>query len=251
MKVSVITVCLNAAATIRDTIESVLAQTHPDLEYIVVDGGSRDATLDIVRGYGPRITRVISEPDRGMYDSANKGLRAASGEVVGYLNADDYYADAGVVASIAGAFECADIDALHADLDFIDRADASRITRRFRSREFTVGDFCRGWHPAHPTFYARRELLLRVGGFDLRYRIAADVDLMMRVLEVVRARSTHLPRVLVKMREGGLSNGSLRQILRANLECYRALRAAGLPVSGWYVLRKPMAKLRQLSLVGR
>ncbi len=246
MKISVITVCLNSAATIRDTIESVLAQDHPDFEHIIVDGASRDGTLEIVRSYGSRIAKVISEPDRGMYDSANKGLRLATGEVVGYLNSDDFYSGPGVLSTIAQAFAEKAVDVVHADLDFIDPDDIARITRRFRSREFSPGDFKRGWHPAHPTFYVRREVLLKINGFDEQYRIASDIDLMMRVLEVERARSLHLPQVLIKMREGGLSNGSLRRIWRANVECYRAMNRAGLTVPWWFILRKPLAKTRQL-----
>ena len=246
MKFSVITVCLNSAGTIRDTIESVLAQDHPDVEHIVVDGASTDGTMDIVRSYGKRIARVVSEPDRGMYDSANKGLRLATGDVVGMLNADDYYAAADVLSHMARVFEQKRVDAVHGDLDFIDPDDTSRITRRFRSREFAPGDFRKGWHPAHPTFYVRRQVLLDIGGFDERYRIASDIDLMMRVLEVRGVRSAYIPRVLVKMREGGLSNGSLRRIWRANVECYVSMHRAGLPVPWWFVVRKPLAKTRQL-----
>lgn len=246
MKFSIITVCLNSAATIRDTIESVLAQDYGSVEHIIVDGASRDGTMDVVSGYGKRIAKVVSEPDRGMYDSANKGLRLATGDVVGYLNSDDFYAAPDVLSTMAQAFARGDVDAVHGDLDFIDPGDTSRITRRFRSREFVPGDFKKGWHPAHPTFYVRREVLLEIGGFDESYRIASDIDIMMRVLEVRRARSTYIPRVLIKMREGGLSNGSLRRIWRANVECYRSMHRAGLPVPWWFVLRKPLAKTRQL-----
>ncbi len=246
MKISVITVCLNSAVTIRDTIESVLAQDHPDIEHIIVDGVSRDGTMDIVRSYGSRIAKVVSEPDRGMYDSANKGLRLATGDVVGMLNSDDYYATNDVLSTMARTFSERGVDVVHGDLDFIDPRDTTRVTRRFRSREFSPGDFKRGWHPAHPTFYVRREVLLKVGGFDERYRIASDIDLMMRVLEVEKASSAHIPRVLIKMREGGLSNGSLRRIWRANVECYQAMHRAGLAVPWWFVLRKPLAKTRQL-----
>lgn len=246
MKFSVITVCLNSAATIRDTIESVLAQDHPDIEHIIVDGASRDGTMEIVRSYGGRIAKVVSEPDRGMYDSANKGLRLATGDVVGMLNSDDYYAAPDVLSTMARVFERGDVDAVHGDLDFIDPQDTSRITRRFRSREFVPGDFRKGWHPAHPTFYVKREILLEIGGFDEQYRIASDIDLMMRVLEVRKARSAYIPRVLIKMREGGLSNGSVRRIWRANVECYQSMHRAGLPVPWYFVLRKPFAKTRQL-----
>lgn len=246
MKITVITLSMNSAATIRDTIESVLAQDHPDIEYIVVDGASTDGTLDIVRSYGNRISKVVSEPDRGMYDSANKGLALATGDVVGYLNSDDWYAAPDVLSTFARSFARGDVDVVHADLDFVDPRDTARITRRFRSREFVPGDFRAGWHPAHPTFYVKREILRDIGGFDEQYRIASDVDLMMRVLEVRRARSVHIPRVMVMMREGGLSNGSFRRIWRANVECYRSMHRAGLPVPWYFVLRKPLAKTRQL-----
>ncbi len=246
MKISVITVCLNSAATIRDTIESVLAQDHPNIEHIVVDGASRDGTMEIVRSYGDRIARVVSERDRGMYDSANKGLRMATGDVVGMLNSDDWYASTDVLSTMAREFARGDVEAVHGDLDFVDPRDTARITRRFRSRPFVPGDFRAGWHPAHPTFYVKREILLEIGGFDEQYRIASDVDLMMRVLEVRRARSVYIPRVLVMMREGGLSNGSLKRIWRANVECYRSMHRAGLPVPWYFVLRKPFAKTRQL-----
>ena len=246
MKISVITVCLNSAATIGDTIESVLAQDHPDVEHIIVDGASTDGTMDVVRRYGDRIAKVVSEPDRGMYDSANKGLRLATGDVVGMLNSDDFYAAPDVLSTMARTFAERDVDVVHGDLDFIDPQDVTRITRRFRSREFQPGDFRRGWHPAHPTFYVRRKILLEIGGFDEQYRIASDLDIMMRVLEVRHARSAYIPRVLIKMREGGLSNGSLRRIWRANVECYRSMHRAGLPVPWYFVLRKPLAKTRQL-----
>jgi glycosyltransferase len=246
LKISVITVCLNSAATIRDTIESVLAQDHPDIEHIIVDGASRDGTMDTVRSYGDRIAKVVSEPDRGMYDSANKGLRLATGDVVGMLNSDDYYAAPDVLSTMASVFGRGDVDAVHGDLDFIDPQNTSRITRRFRAREFVPGDFRKGWHPAHPTFYVKREILLGIGGFDEQYRIASDIDLMMRVLEVRKARSVYIPRVLIKMREGGLSNGSFQRIWRANVECYQSMHRAGLPVPWYFVLRKPFAKTRQL-----
>lgn len=246
MKFSIVTVCLNSAATIRDTIESVLAQDHPDIEHIIVDGASRDGTMEIVRSYGSRIARVVSEPDRGMYDSANKGLALATGDVVGYLNSDDFYSAPDVLSTMARTFAERDVEVVHGDLDFIDPQDTGRITRRFRSREFVRGAFRKGWHPAHPTFYVRRQVLLDIGGFDERYRIASDIDIMMRVMEVYGARSAHIPRVLIKMREGGLSNGSLRRIWRANVECYRSMHRAGLPVPWWFVLRKPLAKTRQL-----
>jgi glycosyltransferase involved in cell wall biosynthesis len=246
MKISIVTVCLNAAATIRDTIESVLAQDYADLEYIVVDGASSDGTLAIVSEYGDRIARVHSERDRGMYESFNRGLALATGEVVGFLNSDDFFADAGAAGAIARGFAGRAVDCVYGDLDFVDRDGASRVTRRFRAGPFVPGAFRRGWHPPHPTFYARRALLQRLGGFDERFGVAADFDLMLRMLEVERAAAAYLPRVLVHMRQGGVSNRSVAAIWRANLACRRALAARGMPVPWWFVLRKPLGKLRQL-----
>jgi glycosyltransferase len=246
MKVTVITVCLNSAATIRDTIESVLAQDHADLEYLVIDGASRDATLDIVHSYGARIARVVSESDRGMYDSMNKGLRLAQGEVVGFLHSDDMLADPGVISRVARAFDEPTLECVYGDIDIVHPRDTARVVRHWRSGPHRPGNLPRGWYPPHVTLYVRRRVLDEVGPFDERYRIAADMDHMVRLFEVRGVRSLHLPEVLVRMRAGGLSNRSLRNIWRANVETWRSLQAHGFRVGPSFIAKKLARKLPQL-----
>ncbi len=246
MKVTVITVCLNVRDTIREALESVMAQDYREIEYIVVDGASTDGTLDIIREYRPRIDMLVSEPDRGLYDSANKGLRLAAGDVVGFLHADDVFAHGQVVSRIAQEFQRTKAECVYGDVDFFDPNDTSKITRRFRSGDYRKGSFSAGWHPAHTTFYVKRELLLKIGGFDEGYRIASDVDLMMKVMEVHHARTSWIPEVLVHMRAGGMSNRNLKSVIRANFECYRALKANGLPAPWWFMFGKPLRKVKQL-----
>lgn len=246
LKISLITVCYNSAATLRDTLESVAAQTHPDIEHIIVDGGSRDATLDLVRDHRRHDGPVVSEPDRGIYDAMNKGLAMASGEVVGFLNSDDVLAGPHVLARIAQAFEVPTIKGCYGDLVYVSTGDLGRVVRYWRSRPYEPG-LCRwGWMPAHPTFYVRRGVYERYGGFDLSLSIAADFEICLRLLEVHRLPVTYLPGVLVRMRTGGASNASLRNIIRANREASRALQKHGYPGGLLRILRKPVSKLVQL-----
>jgi len=246
LKFSLITVSYNAAATIRDTIKSVVAQSHPDIEYLVVDGGSKDETVRVAEEYRDRIAVLVSERDAGIYNAMNKGIRLARGDVVAFLNADDFYADDGVIARVDAALESSGSDCLYADLDYVATDDPGRVVREWRSRPFAPGDFGRGWHPAHPTFFAKRHVFERLGGFDEDLRISADYELMLRFLEAGRITSTYLPSVLVKMRDGGHSNRSVMNILKANIECYRSFGKNNLPVSPLVLIRKPVSKLAQL-----
>jgi glycosyltransferase involved in cell wall biosynthesis len=250
LKVSVITVCRNSAATIRDTLESIAAQDHPDLEHLVIDGASTDGTIEIVRAHGSRVARFVSEPDRGMYDSMNKGLRLASGEVVGFLHSDDMLAASSTVSEIVAAFHATDAECVFGDLDVVHPRDTSRVLRRWRAGPHRRGALPRGWYPPHPTLYIRRSVLDEVGAFDERYRIAADMDHMLRLFEVRGVRSHYLQRVVVHMRAGGLSNKSLRNIWRANVETWRSLHRHGFPVGPWFIGRKILRKIPQLFVRG-
>ncbi|HEU0199649.1 MAG TPA: glycosyltransferase family 2 protein [Burkholderiaceae bacterium] len=250
MKVSIITVCRNAAATIEDTIRSVLAQDYAEIEYLIVDGASTDETVRIAERYrkqhGERLVRVISEPDRGQYDSMNKGIAAATGDVLGFLHADDFFAAPSTISSIARAFTERQVDCVYGDLDFVHPDDTARVVRRWRSQPYEPGASLRGWCPPHPTLYIKRPIFLKMGGFSLRYKIAADIDFMTRLFECERASSHHVPEVLVIMRAGGASNKNLRNIARANWESWIAARRAGLRVGPWYMLRKPLSRVKQL-----
>ncbi|MDP3857582.1 MAG: glycosyltransferase family 2 protein [Stagnimonas sp.] len=246
IKISLITVCYNSAATLRETLESVAAQTHPDIEHIIIDGGSRDATLDLVRQHRRHAGPLVSEPDRGIYDAMNKGLALASGEVVGFLNSDDVLAGPDVLARIAGVFASPATDACYGDLVYVSARDPDRIVRYWRSRPYQAGLCRRGWMPAHPTFYVRRRIYQQHGGFDDSLSIAADFEICLRLLEVQRLPVTYLPGVLVRMRTGGASNASLRNIVRANREVSRALRKHGYPDGLGLILGKLASKLVQL-----
>jgi len=209
----------------------VNAQTHPDVEHIVIDGASTDATLDLVAKHGKRVTTLVSEPDRGIYDAMNKGIAIATGDVVGLINSDDFYVSPHALAKVAAAFEDPAVDAVYADLCYVAQDDLQRTVRYWRSGPFAPGLFARGWVPPHPTFFVRREFFARLGTFDLAYSIASDVELMMRFLEVHRLRTRHLPEVLIHMRMGGTTNRSLKNILRQNKEVWQALKKHGLDAS--------------------
>lgn len=197
MRISVVTVCRNSASTIGHALDSFLRQDHADKELIVVDGASTDDTLAIVRSFDAKDLILISEPDCGIYDAMNKGLNAFGGEAIGFLNSDDRFHDRGALSAIAASLEDADI--VYGDLDVVTGHDRSTVVRRWRSTPWRKGAFRRGWMPAHPTFYCRRRVAEQVGGFDLRYHVAADYDWMLRALELGDFTAARAARVLVDM----------------------------------------------------
>ena len=223
MKISVITVTYNSAKTIADTMVSVGMQSYADIEHLVIDGASIDSTLKIVTSHMRPQTRLISESDDGIYAAMNKGLALASGEVVGFLNSDDLYADAFVLEKVANAFKDPAVEACYADLVYVSQNNR-RVVRYWKSRSFIKGDFAKGWCPAHPTFYVRKSVIERLGLFDNTYKLAADVELMMRYLERGQIRSVYIPHILVRMRVGGATNQSWRNIREQNSEIFSALR---------------------------
>jgi len=245
MKVSIVTVCLNSGPALEETIISVLQQDYAHIEYIIVDGGSTDGTNEILRKYGRRISKIVSEPDSGTYDAMNKGIKISSGEVVGFLNAGDFYAANDAVSSIAACIEQRDVDAVYADLEYVAEHNCAKTVRSWRSESYREGLFEAGWQPPHPTFFVRRHLFDDYGGFDLDYHISADYEIMLRLVKKYGVRSCHIPRALVKMRTGGKSNRSVLQIIRANIECYQAWQKNGLKISPLIMLRKPASKLIQ------
>ena len=247
MKISVITVSYNSAKTIADTLNSVAVQTYPNVEHIVVDGASTDETLALVRNHRNPNIRLVSEPDKGIYDAMNKGLAMASGEVVGFLNSDDFYADSLVLEKIAIAFQDESVQASYADLVYVS-ADNSRVVRYWKSKPFASGDFAKGWCPAHPTFYVRKSVIERLGLFDQSYKMGVDVEFMMRYLECGKVRSIYIPHVLVRMRTGGASNQSWKNILLQNQEILVALRKNGVSFSVVrFVVTKAFSRLWQFA----
>lgn len=243
MKISIVTVAYNAAHTIGDTLASVAAQTHPDIEHIVVDGASTDGTLAVVERHGGRVARLISEPDKGIYDAMNKGLRVATGDVIGLLNADDVYADDGVLARVASTMAHERLDALFGDAEFVHPERPDRPLRRYRSERFRPDRIAWGWMPAHPTLFLRRQVYERFGLFRPDYRIAGDFELVARVFHGDTLKYRHLPEVMVRMRTGGISTGGWRSTLLLNREVLRACRENGIRTSLPRILSKYPAKL--------
>jgi len=249
VRISVVTVCRNAADTIGEALKSFFRQSHADKELLVIDGASTDGTLDVVNEFARDGLTVISEPDRGLYDAMNKGLAAFGGAAVGFLNADDRFHDQDSLAAVAAALETADI--CYADLDFVDAARRAQVVRRWRSTPWRKGGFARGWMPAHPTFYCRRGVVDQVGRFDLRYRLAADYDFMLRALELADFTAVHVPRVLVDMGAGGLSSASLKSRVRHNLEALASRRRwLGAGLIDYALFAKPLGKAAQLIVAG-
>jgi glycosyltransferase involved in cell wall biosynthesis len=235
---SVVTVCLNSVRTIGDTLDSIARQDYDNVEHIVVDGASADGTVELVKRSATRLARLISEPDRGLYDAMNKGIAAATGDYVGFLNSDDIYADPLVLSSVARALRSGDWDAAHGDLLYVSDADPGKVVRYWKSRPYQPGMFEAGWHPAHPTLFVRRSLLRQLEGFDTRYRFHADFDLMVRLFIARKISSIYLPRVLVHMRTGGHTNRSLRNVYRGNRESYAIARRFGVAKSPLWIPRK-------------
>jgi undecaprenyl-phosphate alpha-N-acetylglucosaminyl 1-phosphatetransferase len=244
VKVSIITVCFNAADTIADTIESIRRQSHPNIEYILIDGGSTDETLAIIAENRDVISVLVTEPDSGMYYAANKGIEAATGEFVGMLNADDYYADDDVVRDVARlAMEGS--DAVYGDLHYVDRANPNLIIRNWISGNYKRKSFDYGWMPPHPTFFLRKDFYDRYGLFRLDFETAADYELMLRMLYRHSLKPRYINRILVKMRVGGKSNVSFANRIKANKEDRNAWKINGLEAA-WYTLYlKPLSKLIQ------
>lgn len=245
MKISIVTIAYNSAATIRTTIDSVLAQTYQDIEYIVVDGASKDETMSIVQSYGNRIHRVISEPDQGIYDAMNKGVRIATGDVIGVLNSDDFYGDERVIQDIVRTIQEHDADAVYADLVYVDRDQTDRVVRRWNSGPYVPGQFLQGWMPPHPTFFLKRAMYEAHGVYSTELKSSADYELMLRMLHRYKAKVAYLPRVITKMRLGGVSNVSWKNRWRANQEDRLAWKMNNLHPHWTTLIRKPLSKLAQ------
>lgn len=239
---TIITAVHNRVGTLAQTLASLQAQEGVRVEHVVIDGASTDGSVELLRAQHVRIAVLVSEPDHGIYDALNKGLARATGDVVGFLHADDFFAHERVLERVAAAFADPAVEAVYGDLDYVTR-DATRVIRRWRSGAYAPEKLAQGWMPPHPTLYLRRALYQRLGGFDTSFRIAADYEFMLRMFSA-GVRPAYLPEVLVKMRWGGESNRSLSRILRKSREDYAALRRHG--VGGLLALcRKNLGKLGQ------
>lgn len=244
MKISIITITYNSEKTLRDTIESVLGQSYKEIEYIIVDGLSKDSTCDIVRSYGDRIHTFVSEKDKGLYDALNKGIGLATGDVVGFLHSDDIYASTETVKMIAEAFIKFNVDSVYGDLVYVDQHDTDKIIRFWRSRKFSRARALTGWMPPHPTFYAKRKVYTDYGGFNTTFRIAADYESILRFLVRFQVSTFYIPLILIRMRVGGESNKSFRNIIRKSMEDLRAMHINGL-ISFAAIFNKNASKFKQ------
>lgn len=247
--ISVITATFNSQKTISYTLDSILSQDYPYIEHIIIDGNSSDSTLDIIRSYHPKywdkkITlKVLSEKDKGIYDAMNKGLKLASGKIVGFLNSDDFFADNFCLSNIAQAFLDQNACIVFGDIIYV-QANFKPI-RYYKSSPYTPYAFKFGWHPPHPSFYAKKSVYEMYGNFSLKYKIASDYEIMLRFLQKYRLPSYYLAKTLVKMQLGGESNRSFKNIFLANVECFQAWQDNGLSIFPIFIFLKPFMKLFQ------
>ncbi|TAE35066.1 MAG: glycosyltransferase [Sphingobacteriales bacterium] len=245
MKITIITVCYNAQNFISQCVQSVLNQDYSNIEYIVIDGNSQDNTLAILKQYGTGIDVLISEPDKGIYDAINKGIALATGNCIGVLHADDFYAHANVLSQVAKAFMSHPIDILYGNLDYVSRINHNLIVRKWRSHNYSDFLLENGWMPAHPTFYAKKECFLKYGNYDICLTSAADYDLMLRFLYKTPLEKFFLNLVMVKMRTGGASNITFKNRWLANRQDYHSLKKNNIPFPFKAILFKPFRKILQ------
>lgn len=244
MKISVVTAVYKSEATVGEAIASVAAQTHADLEHVIVEGNSPDGSLAAIERAAHDRMRLISEPDDGIYDALNKGIQHATGDVVGFLHSDDFFAHKGALARIAAAFEDPAVEAVFSDLDYVAQADTSRIIRHWSTGAFSPERLKYGWMPAHPTLYLRRAVYERIGGYDTSFGIAADYDFILRYFAQINAKAVHIPEVLYKMRLGGVSNRNFAKISQKMQEDFSAIRRNNVGGLGTLLL-KSTSKLGQ------
>lgn len=242
MKISIITVVRNNKKTIKDAIESVLGQTYKDIEYIIIDGASTDGTVKVVKSYGDKISKFLSEPDCGLYDAMNKGIALASGDVVGILNSDDFYIDNGVIERVVKEFEKSQAGSVFADLVYVKSDNLNKVVRYYDSSHFTPQRFAYGWMPAHPTFFVRRWVYEKYGLFRTDLKIAADFDILARFLYTHKISYSYMKEVLVKMRLGGVST-SFSSIWINNIEQLRICRQNSIDTNIFKIISKYPSKL--------
>ncbi len=244
MKFSIITATYNSAATVGDTLKSIRDQDYPNIEHIIVDGQSKDDTLAIVAQF-PHVAKQVSEKDNGIYDAMNKGIGLATGDVIGILNSDDVYFDEKVINEVMAVFANNKVEAVFGDLQYVKQDDLNKVTRYWKAGMFSRAKFYFGWMPPHPSFFVRSEVYRRIGGFNLSLRSSADYEFMLRALLIHKIPVSYLPRVLVKMRVGGMSNVTLQHRISANKEDWQAWKLNGIKPHFFTIPFKPIRKIFQ------
>ncbi len=243
MKISIITITYNSGKTVEDTLKSVAAQSYQNIEHLVIDGASTDNTLDIVRSF-PNV-KVISEPDKGIYDAMNKGVKAASGDIIGILNSDDYYTDTEVISKVITAFNDTHSQSVYGDLQYVDKENTDVVVRNWVSGDFNRKNLTMGWMPPHPTFFLKREVYENSGIFNLDFKIGADVEFILRTLGKDQITTHYIPEVLVKMRTGGESNRSLKNRFQLLKEYHKAYKLNKLEYKFYTIPYRIISKIPQ------
>ncbi len=246
MKISLLTVSFNSAATIEQTIQSVLSQDYSNIEYIIVDGNSTDGTQRIIESYDAKISKWISEPDHGIYDAMNKAVNRATGDVVGIINSDDFYPQNTILSQVAKAFSDPAVDAVFGDLTVVDPSNLTRVVRRYSSLKWSPEKFAWGFMPAHPTFFVRRKYYEEFGLFKTDYRIAADYELLIRFLYVHKLNYRYLPLTMVTMRRGGVSSRGFHSNIFLNREILRGCTENGIATNYLKIYSKYFWKVFEL-----
>ena len=245
LKVSVITVCFNSAETIENTIQSVIEQNYSNIEYIVVDGKSKDDTRKILERYKEHISILLSEKDDGIYYAINKGIALATGDIIAILHADDFYCSNQVISSVVKTFQEKQTDTVYGDLQYVHRNDTNKVTRHWIAGAFNSELFRKGWMPPHPAFFVQRSCYIKFGVFNTDLKSSADYEMMLRLLEKHKCSTHYFPHVLVKMRVGGKSNVTLINRIKANREDKKAWLINGLKPRMFTLILKPLSKLGQ------
>lgn len=251
MKVTIITATYNSEANIKTCIDSVINQDYNDIEYLFIDGKSSDDTINIVKQYQQKYSyiKLTSGSDNGIYDALNKGVMLATGEIIGFVHSDDLLASSTVISEIVATLKNESLDGVYGDLEYVRKEDTTKVVRFWKSRSFNSKLLSKGWMPAHPTLFLKKEVYEKYGKFNLTYQISADYDFMLRILKDDSLKFGYLPKVITKMRIGGASNGSINNIIKKTKEDYRAIRSNH--IGGWFsILIKNTSKIKQLFIRG-
>jgi glycosyltransferase len=244
MKVSIITATWNSEKTIESALDSVSLQNYPDIEHIIIDGQSQDATLNLIKSYGSKAVKVVTEADNGLYDALNKGIKLASGDIIGFLHSDDVFANNHVIYDLVGTFKSSEIDAVYGDLEYVASENLKKVIRYWKSKKFVYAELKKGWMPPHPTFFMKADNYDVLGGFDLKYKISADYDHLLRCLLTKEFNVCYLPFVITKMRLGGVSNRGIKNLALKMIEDASIMQRHGIsPLTG--LLGKNFSKLIQ------
>jgi len=243
--VSIVTGTYNSAKFVGDCVGSVNNQTYENIEHIIIDGASKDDTVSIIKNSPNKVTKLVSEKDDGIYDAMNKGLKLATGDILGILNSDDFYNNDDVISKVVAAFANPSVDCVYGDLLYVDQDDTGNVVRKWITGPYKEGCFQKGWHPAHPSFFVRRSVYEKYGYFNLSLDLAADFELMLRFMEKYKINGTYLPYPMVRMRLGGATNKSIKNIIQGNKECIASFKMNEIPVSRFYPMVRLLPKLKQ------